>query len=445
VARATLDFVLRELTGPESGFLSAIDAETHGHEGAYYTWTKDELRELLPPEDHALLASVYGFGGDPNFEGDRYVLHLPRRLDEAARDLGLTGEELARRLERERQALLRARDRRPRPLVDDKVLTDWNGLMIGAMARAGEQLGERRYVEAAGRAAEFVLSRLREPGTGALLHVWREGEARIPAFLDDYAFLVEGLLRLHASTGEERWLAEAARLAAEQERRLGDGEEGGYFAAGEDPRLLFRAKPAYDGAAASGNGTAVLNLLELEHLTGKAEHGLRAEAALRAFAEGISRLPLAHVTLVRALARLREAVPAPVADRVAAREEPLDDLAREVVEVDGRLGAGPGPWRAFVLDLTVREGWHVNANPAGLASLVATSLSPVLGELRGVRYPAGEPFGPASSRVPVYRGRVRLEGEVQPPDVGAPSLELSYQACDDTRCLPPVTRLVRLK
>ncbi len=203
VARFTLDFVLREMTSAEGGFLSAIDAETDGHEGAYYTWTEADLEEALPSPDGDLFRAVYGLHGPPTFEADRYVVHLPEPLGDAAGKAGLEEDELRRQLEPGRKALLAARDRRERPLTDDKVLTDWNGLMIGAMARVGELLGESRYVEAARRAAEFVLARLRDD-TGTLLHSFREGRARVPAFLDDYAFFIEGLLRLRAATGADR-------------------------------------------------------------------------------------------------------------------------------------------------------------------------------------------------------------------------------------------------
>jgi uncharacterized protein YyaL (SSP411 family) len=445
VARSVLAFVLRELTGPEGGFLSAIDAETEGHEGAYYTWTKDELLALLPGDDRALFTSVYGLDGPPTFETDRYVLHLAGPLAESARAHGLSEEELRARLEPGRQALFEARGRRPRPLVDDKVLADWNGLMIEAMARGGDRLAERAYVEAARRAADFVLTRLRAPEGGTLLHAWREDRARIPAFLDDYAFVVSGLLALHAVTGEERWRAEATRLAAEQERRLGD-PAGGYFAAGEDSRLLFRAKPAYDGAVASGNGVTALNLTELGRRTGDVSFRSRAEGVLRTFGGAMGAMPLAHASLVRAWDRWRATPGASTPARSApVATEALEDTARDVVEVNGQLTAGPGPWRPFVVELAIRPGWHVNAHPASLPSLVATSLGPVLGQLRGLHYPAGEPFGPAAEPISVYRGRVVLEGEIEPPAGGAPSLELTYQACDDRRCLPPVTRLVRLQ
>src|SRR5262249_38889844 len=129
VARTTLDFVLADMTAPEGGFLSAIDAETDGHEGAYYTWTAAELKQALSSEDVALLGWVYGFEGRPNCEGTRYVLSLPEPMADVARSLGCSDEDLRRRLEPGRHALLLAREKRPRPLVDDKVLADWNGLM----------------------------------------------------------------------------------------------------------------------------------------------------------------------------------------------------------------------------------------------------------------------------------------------------------------------------
>ncbi len=450
VARATLDFVLAEMTGPAGEFHSAIDAETDGHEGAYYTWTAEELRSVLAPDDFTLLARVYGFDGPPNFEGGRYVLHLPNPLAEAASPLGLREEELRGKLAPGRHALLAARNRRPRPLLDDKVLADWNGLMIGAFARAAGPLSEPRYLEAARRGAKFVLGQLVQSGSGLLLHAWRNGQARIPAFLDDYAFLIDGLLRLCEATGEALWKQEALRLQAEQDERLLDRKGGGYFAAGEDPRLLFRAKPAFDGAVASGNGIAALNLLDLAALTGDPALRARAEDLLRAFSEGMSAVPLAHVTLVRAVSRLGRALVKPAAPLVAppvtpaSGKEALEDEAREVVEVGGRLGSGE-EWKPFTVELKVAKGWHLYANPAGHPSVVATSMAPVLGRLRGLRYPAGEASGPAGDRVHVYRGSVRLEGEIEHKGGGAPSLELTYQACDESRCLPVIARLVRLQ
>jgi hypothetical protein len=440
VARATLDFVLAELTGPDGGFLSAIDAETDGHEGAYYTWTRAELEAILAPEAFRLLGLVYGFDGAPNFEDDRYVLWLPESLEARAAELGTTLDELLARLEPGRRALLEARSARPRPLVDDKVLADWNGLMIGAMAEAGKALSEPRYLDAARRAATFVLTRLKHAETGELLHSFRLGQAKVPGLLDDYAFVVEGLLALERASGEVRWLDEALRLQEEQDRRLAD-EAGGYFAAEGGPHLLFRSKPAYDGAVASGNGIAALNLLELAVRTQEPSFRERAQRLVAAFGEAVEQMPLAYVTLVRAASRL-EAEPGRASPRRAAGA--LEREALQVVDARGwREGREQGGWRPFVVELTIRDGWHVNANPAGEAFLLPLVVSGAAGALRGVSYPAAEPFraSPASEPIPAYRGRVQVRGEAA---VNAPGLSVTYQACDASRCLPPVTLEVAL-
>jgi uncharacterized protein YyaL (SSP411 family) len=448
VARFTLDFVLRELTGGAGGFLSAIDAETDGHEGAYYTWTAAELDRALPGKDGELFRAVHGMAAEPTFEADRYVVFLPAPYAEQAEAAGLSEADLLKKVDAQRRALLAVRDQRERPLVDDKVLTDWNGLMIGAMARVGALLREPRYTAAAARAAGFVLEALRDED-GTLLHSWRAGQASVPALLDDYAFLVEGLLDLHAAAGEQRWLDEAVRLAEEQERRLGD-PDGGYFAAGADPRLLVRLKPAYDGAVASGNGVAAANSVELARRTDPA-HREHAEGTLRAFASTMTEAPLAHVTLIRALERLRALPELPAAAKkaeappVVSAGEALEEEAYAAVEIDARLGTSEDEdWKPFRLELTVRKGWHLNANPAG-AGLVPLTVAGVVGSVRGLRYPAGSAWNGGTGELPVYTGRVVIEGEIERRGGGAAGVEVSYQACDDARCLPPVSRIIRLR
>jgi hypothetical protein len=337
--------------------------------------------------------------------------------------------ELIERLGPIHAALFAARGRRKRPLVDDKVLADWNGLMIAGLARSGRALQEPAFVQAAARAASFVLDRLVDAGGSGLLHVYRNGTPRIPAFLDDYAFLVQGLLELHAATAEARWLREAVRVQGWQDERLWDASAGGYFNAGSDPELLVRSKAAHDGATASGNGVAALSLLRLSGLTGNAGYADRARAVLLAFGRGIDEHPLAHVSLVRAVAP----------------SDPLAATAASVVKVEGRL-QGEGPRRGFVLELDVSEGWHLNANPATLPFLVPTSVGAGAGALHAVRYPEGEVLAPApgAEALSVYRGRVRIEGELDVAGIEAPSVRLTYQACDSLRCLPPVTREVAL-
>ncbi len=428
VARQTFDFVLAELTGPQGGFLSAIDAETGGHEGAYYVWSPEELERELDPAARELLGAVYGFEGRPTFEGREHVLHLPRPWDEQAARLGLGEAELRRRAEPGRLALLAARARRERPLTDDKVLADWNGLTIAGLAVAGRRLGEPRYLEAARRAAGFALTELRD-ASGELLHAWRAGRAHVAAMLDDYAFLVHGLLALEAATGEARWLEEAGRLAREQDEALWD-PRGGWFQAAPHPHLLVRSKAATDGALPAGNGVAVLNLLALAERTGDGGYRQQAEQALRGLGGALEQLPLAHVTLARAAARLGPA------EGGGGLPEAAD--ADDVVGLQVRH-AQDG-WLA--LELSIAGGWHLNANPAG------TGLAPTLVEgpdVLRVEYPPAQAWRPApeAEELPVYTGRVELRVELRPGAGPEPRLVLTYQPCDHSRCLAPVRRRVR--
>jgi hypothetical protein len=494
IARETAAFLEREMTSPEGALWSAIDAETGGHEGAYYVWTRAEIEAELGEEDVVFAAPLLGFDGPPFFEGDRYVLHAPERWDEVARRRRLEPDELLRELAPVRARLLAARSRRPRPATDDKVLADWNGIAIAGLAEAGRLLGEPLLVAQAARAADFVLREMR-PAAGPLLHVWRAGRARIPAYLADYAFLVRGLIALHRATGDERWLAAAAELATEQAARLAD-PEGGFFVAGESPDLLFRSKDPFDGATPAANAVAVLNLLDLAELgaeprpwrgaaagagtatalgapagagtttaqgaaatgprTGDAGAGWReqAAAALRAFAPLVEEHPEAVRMLAIAARRFHGEGPA---SREAAHQReagagPLAMLEQEAEQLVtlrlelGDAGADRGAWRPFRLALEVAPGWHLQANPPSESFLVATTLAAEGAELRGVAYPEGEPLRAAFSARPVqaYRGRVEITGEVAPARDGGARLILTYQLCDDRRCLPPVTRAIRV-
>jgi uncharacterized protein YyaL (SSP411 family) len=471
VARETAAFLEREVTSPEGALWSAIDAETDGHEGAYYVWTRAEIDAALGAEDAAFAAPLLGFAGPPFFEGDRYVLHAPERWEEVARRRRLDPAELLRELAAPRQRLLAARARRPRPATDDKVLADWNGIAIAGLAVAGRLLGEPRLVAQAARAADHVLREMR-PAGGPLLHVWRAGRARIPAYLADYAFLVRGTLALHAATGEARWLTAAAELTDEQTARLGD-PEGGWFVAGASPDLLFRSKDPFDGATPAANAVAVLNLIDLAALDAperQAHWRDQAAAALRAFAPLIEQHPEAVRMLAIAARRYHGETPAP---RAAALQREagagplamLEQEAEQLVKLHLELataggaegvpaepaGAGASGWRPFHLVLDIAPGWHLQGNPPSESYLVPTTLAAEGAELRNLTYPAGEQLPVAFSSQPVaaYLGRVELAGEIGPPAAhpepaggGAPRLLLTYQLCDDRRCLPPVTRTV---
>jgi uncharacterized protein YyaL (SSP411 family) len=465
LARGTFDFVLAQMTLPGGAFKSAIDAETDGVEGAYYLWTREEARSVLGEEGYRLLAPILGLDAAPNFKGGRHTLYLTRPLDDHARRLGISRGELLGRLAPLLEKLRRARAQRKLPLIDDKVLTDWNGMMIAAMARAGALLGEPRYSAAAVKSARFILAQLEGSASGetrrvggaragpgakpALMHSWRNGTAKIPAFLDDYAFLVRGLLALNEATRDARWRAEAERLADEMEARLRD-PRGGYFNSEAKPDLLIQSRTATEGAIPSGNAIAVLDLLRLDRRA-------RAEASLKAFAHDLDSYPTAMATLADAVfvfhggrgaaaasqkVAIAGAAPPAASASPTAAEPPGVAMAKEVLKASVRLEAAADAegWRPFVLDLEIRDGWHVNANPASLHYLIPTQVE---GTLRQVAYPAGRrlrfPFAP--DEIAVYTGKAAIRGQVGPR---ARALRLTYQACDEQRCLPPVHTTVPL-
>jgi hypothetical protein len=270
-ARDTLDWVGREMTGPEGGFYSATDADSADGEGAYYRWTPDDLRAALAPADAALAGTYFGVDGPT-------ILHVEQPLAEVVPDPA----DAAPRLAAIRRSLLDVRATRTPPDTDRKIVTAWNGLMISAFARGASVLDEPAYAVQATRAATFVLDRLRTGGR--LRRSALAGRASGDAYLDDYAFLVAGLLDLFEATFEPRWLDEALALQGVLDEHYGDAAAGGYFLTADDHEaLLVREKPSDDGAEPSGNSVAAMNLLRLAELTGDDGFRAKADATLRAF------------------------------------------------------------------------------------------------------------------------------------------------------------------
>jgi uncharacterized protein YyaL (SSP411 family) len=317
VIRETLEFINREMTCPEGGFYSAIDAETNGEEGRFYVWTDKELRDALrSKEDVALVKKVHGGDAGYNFESKYYILTLAKPLAETAKELKLTEEQLKARLAPLRQKLFEARSRRVRPFLDKKILTAWNGQMIAGFATAGEMLKEPKYVQAAARAADFVLKNLRTK-EGRLLRTYaaqpdKAPVARLNGYLDDYAFLVHGLLCLHDATGQKKWLDEARALTDIMIEFYSDRRpagffhtarvRGGYYYTSNDHEKLFaRAKDQFDGAQPSGNSVAVRNLVRLWLKTGDDRYRELVEKNLKAFAGNLKQSPTNMTTMLEAL------------------------------------------------------------------------------------------------------------------------------------------------
>jgi hypothetical protein len=307
-------------------------------------------------------------------------------------------------------------------------------------------------------------------GDGPLLHAWRGGEGKLPAYLADYAYLVWGLLELLEVSGEARWLEAAVALTEEQIERLGDGESGGFFVAAPRPDLLLRSKEVFDGATPSANAVAVLNLQQLGRRTGEPRWGEAADRALAAFAPLVEQVPDAVRMLTLAAYRrgageataassAAEAAVGGVAQQgaggggrpaAAGAVAAAERQAAEVVELSLELGEpGGDEWRPFRVRLGVTDGWHLNAHPAGDEALVATTVDGDGAELREVSYPDGQSLGAAASaalgvgELSVYEGEVTIHGELRAVGEGA-ALLVTYQPCDDRRCLPPVCRRLEL-
>ena len=291
VATEVLDYVLRDMTAPEGGFYSATDADSEGVEGKFFVWTPAEVRAVLGDPAAPLALAWFDISEDGNWEGHS-IPRTPVALTEVAGQFGLDEAAAAARLAEARRALLAARNTRVKPGLDDKVLTAWNGLMVGALAEGARVLGEARWLEASARAADFVLTHLRR-GDGRLLRSWRTGTAHLDAYLEDYAFLGNGLLDLYEAGGAPRYLEEARHLA---EHILADfaAPGGGFFStsAGHEV-LLVRHREGHDGAVPAANAAAAHLLARLAAHNGRSDWRTAASDALGAWGAVIAREPRA--------------------------------------------------------------------------------------------------------------------------------------------------------
>jgi uncharacterized protein YyaL (SSP411 family) len=299
-AEEIFTYVERDMTSPQGAFFSAEDADSEGVEGKFYVWTIEEFRRALGASEAAFWAPIFNLEPDGNFKEEAgghttgaNILHLTRPFDRWAAELNLTAEQLRRRWQDARARLFAVRDTRTHPLKDDKILTDWNGLMIAALAQGARVLARESYAEAAGRAARFIMDTMRG-SDGRLFHRYREGERAVPGQAGDYAFLIFGLLHLYRSTFDLAWAEQAAALQEVMLEDLWDEAAGGFYSiSARNRELPVRPKEIYDGAIPSANSVALFNLLWLSRLTGDTRWADKADRTARAFAGTISRQPSA--------------------------------------------------------------------------------------------------------------------------------------------------------
>jgi uncharacterized protein YyaL (SSP411 family) len=336
VARRIFGYVLRDLTDVGGGFFSAEDADSpnpedpsHSGEGAFYIWTQSEIERLLGVKDAAAFCEHYGVKPDGNVDEDPHQEFVGRNILYEAPRAGSGLDNVSEDVVRGRQVLLEARDKRPRPHLDNKVLTSWNGLMISALAKGYTVLGVMGYLEAAERAANFLLTEMYDGASVRLQRRYCEGEAAIDGFLDDYAFFGRALIDLFEATSNPAYLQRAIDLARLGFKQFEDVEGGGFFSTGQaSPDLLLRMKDDYDGAEPSGNSVATEVLLRLAHLTGLDDFRNSAERSLRAFAPKMKAQPTMAPQMAVALGYWL-AEPRQVVFRYDGSQERIIDLLRE--------------------------------------------------------------------------------------------------------------------
>ncbi|MFW6110577.1 MAG: thioredoxin domain-containing protein [Thermoproteota archaeon] len=300
-----ISYLLRDMTDPGGGFYSAEDADSEGEEGKFYLWTVDEVRQILPVEESELVLTTFNLDEGGNFQDEatlkksgKNILYLNESLEKIADKLEIPIVTLRERLEKARKRLFQAREKRVHPKKDDKILTDWNGLIIAALARAAQVFDSEDYFRAAKCAANFIVEHLRASG-GRLYHRYRDGNCAIEAFIDDYAFLIWGLLELYEASLEVEYLELANELNEEMLTHFWDDENGGFYFTSKDAEdTLVRAKKVRDGVYPSGNSVALMNLLRLARMTSNPDWEGKASEMLETFSGEISKSPTAYTYLL---------------------------------------------------------------------------------------------------------------------------------------------------
>ncbi|QEL20382.1 DUF255 domain-containing protein [Limnoglobus roseus] len=454
VVAESLSFIAREMTSPEGAFYSALDADSNGREGEFYVWTDEELQKALGNDaDVTFVKAVYDAAAT-NFEEKYHILRLPKPTAELAKDLKMTEADLLAKLEPLKAKLLEHRSHRERPFLDTKVITAWNGQMIAGYARAGEVFQSKEFTAAAAKAADFLLTKMRGKDDRLFrLYAAVPNEKPTPrgtAFLDDYAFLLHGLLTLHDATGDPRWLDESKAVADTMMKWHGDADHGGfYFTAHDNEKLFARSKDSYDGAQPSGNGVAARDLLRLWAKTKDAKYRDASVRTVRLFAGTMKTSPGSVPSLSRGLDELLDiAEKDPTAlgpkDAPPAAPAKAPREARDVVKAELKAGEVADGSQPFTVTLTIAAPWHVYANPVENDSLKesVTTVEVYVGDKKveaAIEFPKGTAVKDAvTGDYKVYDGTVTITGKLpRKKDDGVLEVRVRVLACKERLCLLP--------
>jgi len=454
----TLAFIAREMTSPEGGFYSALDADSEEEEGRFYVWTPKDLASAgLTKEERTLAQNLFAIFGGPNFEEKYYILTMPRPVSELADHQKVPVEQLSKQFSDVRRKMFNIREKRPRPFLDTKILAAWNGQMIAGYAKAGQVFDEPKYLAAAKKAADFVLTKM-QTKDGRLLRTYfaekdKPGEARLNAYLDDYAFVVHGLLNLHDATKEERWLKEAKRLTDLTLQWHWDKERGGFFYTSHDHEKLFaRSKDQFDGAQPSGNSVAARNLVRLAKKTDDEKYRTHAEKQLRTFAGPLKSSPTTMSMMVVALAEW-------LSSQKVAQKPDLPKLpggggpakkSDSVVKASAKADKpAEGNKQTIVVTLMVEKDWHIYANPVDneMQEPAKTEVKVAgkgLPKAIKIDYPTGKKVeDKLVGEYRIYEGKVEIKVQIERAAGDKEPVEISVKilACNDKTkvCLLPAT------
>ncbi len=461
VARDVCDWVLREMTSPEGGFYSTLDADSEGEEGKFYVWSKAEIEKLLG-KDAETFCTIYNITEEGNFREEATGKKIPHNipflvkpLADVAKDLKLGEDDLLAKVNGWKKTLMAVRVKRVWPGLDDKILTAWNGLMIASLAKTSVLLNEPRYKEAALKAAEFTLKNQRTKD-GRWLATHRKGQSKLPAYLDDHAFMAMAFIELYAATQDERWKNEAIALVDLLDKHFADPKGGGYFFIADDhEKLLARTKDPIDKAIPSGNGWAAQALVKLWLITGEERYHEKAKALFAEFQGAMERLPHAMESTLLAAAWFHDAEKQKgLLTKAEIKAEPKAKRGTVTVEMfAGATALKRGQSTPVAVTFTMEAGSHIQAHKPDdhfLKPTHFTLFNKDLGELKDEKYPEpGEITMPGAGKLKIYSGTVTGISQLSIPATAplgktAIRLEVYFQACDDKECESPQKVLLTL-
>ncbi|MFP8880309.1 MAG: thioredoxin domain-containing protein [Myxococcota bacterium] len=440
-------YLEREMLHPDGGFYSAQDAEVDAHEGKSYLWTRAQIEAVLGEKRTDEFLSVYRLA--PMSEGEGMALRVALPIEPAIERLGAkNAAELLDRFAADRQKLLAVRNARKQPLRDDKILAGWNGLTIRGLVLAARAIGRPDYLRLAEAAADFTLEHLRD-SSGQLHRSYIAGQLREQGVLDDYAYLADALLELHRATGDPARLAQAQSLTDLLLGRFEDPAAGGFFLTAKSTELFARPRRVYDNVKPSGSGVALRVLIGLAEQTPESRYRDASSRTIESFGSAFDRSPSQVGTAVVAVASIDSVTPParPIAGAMPGSKDHVHIRVKRAADSASELA----------VEIRVDEGWHINANPASMPFLIPTTIALEGGTLsEPIQYPAGVVFAPSFSPEPLstYQGTLEIALHVSKEEAtpqtaneklpsgkntSAKTVSVRYQACDESRCLPPAT------